>query len=151
MISTLRQLFQRDLLRLHDEISAYKSEANLWITSGEITNSGGNLSLHLVGNLNTFICGELGNSGYVRDRPAEFNDKNIPRATMLQQILDTRALVDQTLANLSPEDLEEMYSLELRSEKMTTGFFLMHLLAHLSYHLGQVNYHRRMLDVPPLN
>lgn len=146
MIPILRQLFQRDLTRLHDEISAYKSEANLWGTSGEITNSGGNLCLHLVGNLNTFICGELGNSGYVRDRPAEFNAKNIPRETLLRQVLETRELVDQTLADLPTESLDKIYSVQLRPEKMTTGLFLTYLLAHLSYHLGQVNYHRRLLD-----
>lgn len=146
MLPILRQLFQRDLTRLHDEVSAYKSESNLWITEGEITNSGGNLCLHLVGNLNTFICGELGNSGYVRDRPAEFNAKNIPRETLLQQVLDTQALVDQTLANLSPDILEKEYSVKLRPEKLTTGLFLTHLATHLSYHLGQLNYHRRLLD-----
>ncbi|WP_020569990.1 DinB family protein [Neolewinella persica] len=146
MIPILRQLLQRDLTRLHDEISAYTSEANLWITGGEITNSGGNLCLHLVGNLNTFICGELGHSGYIRDRPAEFNTKNIPRETLLRQVLETRELVDQTLANLPTDSLDEVYSVQLRPEKMTTGYFLTHLAMHLSYHLGQVNYHRRMLD-----
>ena len=146
MLPILRQLFQRDLTRLHDEVSAYKSEAKLWVASGEITNSGGNLCLHLVGNLNTFICGELGNSGYVRDRPAEFNAKNIPRETLLQQVLNTQALVDQTLANLSPDILEKEYSVKLRPEKLTTGLFLTHLATHLSYHLGQLNYHRRLLD-----
>lgn len=146
MLPILREIFHRDLTRLHDEISAYRSEANLWATSGEITNSGGNLCLHLVGNLNTFICGELGNSGYVRDRPAEFNAKNVPQETLLRQILETREIVDRTLASLSPDVLEQEYSVELRPEKMTTGFFLTHLVAHLSYHLGQVNYHRRLLD-----
>jgi uncharacterized damage-inducible protein DinB len=99
-----------------------------------------------VGNLNAFICGELGNSGYVRDRPAEFNDKNIPRETLLQQVMDTGELVDQTLANLSPESLDQEYPMRLWKEGMTTGFFLTHLVSHLSYHLGQVNYHRRLLD-----
>jgi uncharacterized damage-inducible protein DinB len=146
MLPILRQFFQRDLSRLHDEISTYKSEANLWITDGEITNSGGNLCLHLVGNLNTFICGELGDSGYVRDRHAEFNAKNIPRETLLQQVQETQKLVDQTLANLPPAILEEVYSVELRPEKMTTGLFLTHLATHLTYHLGQINYHRRLLD-----
>ena len=146
MIPILRQLFQRDLTRLHDEISAYKSEANLWITSGEITNSGGNLCLHLVGNLNAFICGELGNSGYVRDRPAEFNAKNIPQETLLRQVLETRELVDQVLASLPAESLGKEYPKRIWKEGMTTGFFLTHLVSHLSYHLGQVNYHRRLLD-----
>ncbi|MFT5999383.1 MAG: putative damage-inducible protein DinB [Neolewinella sp.] len=148
MIPILRQLFQRDLTRLHDEISAYNSEASLWATSSEITNSGGNLCLHLVGNLNTFICGELGNSGYVRDRPAEFNAKNILRETLLQQVLETRDLVDRTLADLPPDSLDKEYSVILRPEKITTGLFLTHLATHLTYHLGQINYHRRLLQEP---
>jgi hypothetical protein len=29
---------------------------------------------------------------------------------------------------------------------MTLGYFLIHLYGHFNYHLGQINYHRRLLD-----
>ena len=78
MINTLLQLFQRDLEKLKTEISSYKDEKKIWVISGEVKNSAGNLCLHLCGNLQHFIGAVLGNSGYVRNRDAEFTRKNVP-------------------------------------------------------------------------
>ncbi|WP_311136525.1 hypothetical protein [Hymenobacter cellulosilyticus] len=55
LTETLRQLFGRDLNRLHQEITQYQDEACIWHTEKAITNSAGNLCLHLVGNLRTYI------------------------------------------------------------------------------------------------
>ncbi len=146
MLPHLQDLFKRDLARLAGEISAYQSPENLWRTDGQISNSGGNLCLHLVGNLNTYIGGILGNSGYVRDRPAEFADRDVPVPQLLSAIAGTRRSVEETLAGLQPAQLEEIYPVQVFAEKMTTGYFLLHLTTHLAYHLGQINYHRRLLD-----
>lgn len=146
MIATLQSLFHRDLTTLHDEIAAYHEEANLWRIEGGITNSAGNLCLHLVGNLNTYICAEIGGSAYVRDRPAEFNSKDVPKRELLQMVENTRAEVAASLSKLTEEQLSEEYPLLVFREKTTTEFFLLHLTTHLTYHLGQVNYHRRLLD-----
>lgn len=145
---SLQSLFVRDLLRLKSEIEQYKNEDNLWLIEKEISNSTGNLCLHLIGNLNTFIGGELGKTGYVRDRPLEFSQKNIPRTELIQKIEETIEVVKQAIGNLNASDLDKDYPLvKVVEGGSSIGFMLIHLLGHLTYHLGQINYHRRLLDV----
>lgn len=142
----LKELFRRDLGILKQEIGAYKSEQKLWYIEKNIANSGGNLCLHLVGNLNAFIGAELGGTGYIRNRPLEFSTKNVPQQKLLQMIDDTAAVIDATLDKLTDQDLENEYPKLVFEQKTTTGYFLGHLAVHLTYHLGQINYHRRLLD-----
>jgi uncharacterized damage-inducible protein DinB len=143
----LSELFERDLRRLKGEISAFKDESAIWHTSGAVSNSPGNLVLHLVGNLNHYIGAVLGDSGYIRKREAEFARKHVARQTLLEQIDVTRQVVLKTLAGIPDDDLAKTYPLEvLGKTDMSTGFFLCHLSTHLNYHLGQVNYHRRLVD-----
>ena len=146
VIETLKKIFQRDLEKLKQEIIAYKNESNLWRIEKGIANSAGNLCLHLVGNLNTYIGAEIGKTGYVRDRDREFSQKNIPKDELVKRIEETIAVVANGLSKLKEEDLEKEYSLLVFKEKTSTGYFLTHLAVHLGYHLGQVNYHRRLLD-----
>lgn len=149
IIETLKDLYHRDLKKLRTEIEGYSNEASMWKVSGEIPNSGGNLALHLVGNLKHFIGAVLGDSGYVRERDLEFTLKNTPRAELLKMIDETMADVAAGLDKLTPEQLEQVYPVVVfadRTEPMTTGWFLVHLATHLNYHLGQINYHRRLFD-----
>ena len=146
LVQTLKKLFERDLGKLRNEIESYKNESNLWIIDKGIANSAGNLCLHLVGNLKTYIGKELGGTGYIRNRDLEFSQKDIPQAVLLKMIDETIVTVDKALDTVTDQQLEEKYPVIVFTEKMTTGFFLVHLLAHLSYHLGQINYHRRLLD-----
>ena len=143
---TLIKLFKRDLSKLKEEINGYKVESNLWLTSGEITNSAGNLGLHLVGNLNHFIGAALGNTGYIRQRDLEFSLKNVPRIELIKQIDDTMVIVENTLSKLTPQDLEQEYKHRVFEKQTSTEYFLVHLAMHLAYHLGQVNYHRRLIE-----
>lgn len=146
IVSVLQSLFERDLKRLKKEIELYKKEQHLWYVEEGISNSAGNLCLHLIGNLNAFIGAELGNSGYVRDRDLEFSAKNVSRDELLANIDATAEVVKNTLANLSETQLAVAYPVVVFKEEMTTGWFLVHLATHLNYHLGQINYHRRLLD-----
>ncbi|WP_299679419.1 DUF1572 family protein [uncultured Dokdonia sp.] len=145
-IHTLQQLYKRDLTRLKTEITSYTKEENLWIIDGDIANSGGNLCLHLLGNLNAFIGAQIGKTGYVRDREFEFTGKNVPVTTLVKQIDDTIQAVQEALALVDNEMLISQYPIQVFNEKMTYEFFLIHLSSHLTYHLGQINYHRRLLD-----
>ncbi|WP_185155125.1 DinB family protein [Chryseobacterium sp. c4a] len=147
IIESLKSLYSRDLNKLKAEIEAYQKEENLWITDKNISNSAGNLCLHLVGNLNHFIGEQLGNTGYVRERDLEFSLKNVPRAELIEKVAATEIMVNNVLSQLSEEDLKEEYSRMPSEDKMSTGYFLIHLIAHLDYHLGQINYHRRLLDI----
>ena len=146
VIGTLQKIFNRDLEKLKQEIASYRNESNLWKVDKSIANSSGNLCLHLVGNLNTYIGAEIGKTGYVRNRDLEFSLKNIPQAQLVKMIEDTIVVVEDGLSKLNENDLEKEYSLLVFKEKTSTGFFLIHMAAHLDYHLGQINYHRRLLD-----
>ncbi|WP_185117063.1 DinB family protein [Chryseobacterium phocaeense] len=143
---SLKSLYSRDLNTLKKEIEAYQNEENLWKTDKNIANSAGNLCLHLVGNLNHFIGAQLGNTGYVRHRDLEFSLKDVPRAELIEKIESTIVMIDTVLSQLSEDDLKKEYPLVVFEAKMTTDYFLIHLVAHLDYHLGQINYHRRLLD-----
>ncbi len=143
---SLLEIFERDLNKLITEINAYKDENNLWLIKEGISNSAGNLCLHLIGNLNHFIGAVLGNSGYVREREKEFSLKNIPRKELISNLEKTIAVVKTSLTNLPEAEMEKLFPLEVFGKPMTTGFMLVHLTTHLTYHLGQINYHRRLLD-----
>jgi len=143
---SLLEIFERDLNKLITEINAYKDENNLWLIKEGISNSAGNLCLHLIGNLNHFIGAVLGNSGYVREREKEFSLKNIPRKELIGNLEKTIAVVKTSLTNLPEAEMEKLFPLEVFGKPMTKGFMLVHLTTHLTYHLGQINYHRRLLD-----
>ncbi|WP_261510597.1 DinB family protein [Chryseobacterium paludis] len=143
---SLKSLYTRDLNKLKSEIEAYQNEESIWLIDKHISNSAGNLCLHLVGNLSHFVGAILGHSGYIRNRELEFSLKNIPRTELIQQIESTIEVVNSSLDKLTDSHLKNEYPLEALGYKMTTEYFLIHLIGHLSYHLGQINYHRRLLD-----
>jgi uncharacterized damage-inducible protein DinB len=145
IIETLVQLYQRDLERLKIEVGQYNSEDSLWAVSDGVTNSAGNLALHLIGNLKHFIGAVLGGSGYVRDRDSEFAIKGTKRDDLISEIEEAAEMVADTLKKLAADDLSKTYPIEVFGHPMTTEYFLIHLSTHLNYHLGQINYHRRLL------
>lgn len=147
MIHIFSTLFYRDLNKLKTEIMLYTKEENLWITEKNISNTAGNLCLHISGNLNHFIGKQLGGTDYIRDRALEFSAKNVARASLLEGIEETIEMVEETFGKMDPSILNTTYPIEVFGEPVTTGYFLAHLATHLSYHLGQINYHRRLLDI----
>lgn len=144
----LAEIYERDLGKLKSEIAQFSNEDDLWKTAGGVTNSAGNLCLHICGNLDHFFGAVLGGSGYVRDRDSEFTSKDASRAEMLANIDSTLDVVRSTIAGLTEADLDKPYPIEVFGHPMTTGYFLVHLTTHLNYHLGQINYHRRLLSNP---
>ncbi|MGJ1318497.1 DUF1572 family protein [Sphingobacterium spiritivorum] len=146
LIDTLQKLFERDLQKLRIEILLYKHEENLWIAEKGIANSAGNLCLHLIGNLNTYIGYEIGKTGYIRHRELEFSLRDIPRAELIRHLDDTITTVRDSLNTLSESDLYKEYPILVLDQKTSVMYFLVHLTTHLAYHLGQINYHRRLLD-----
>lgn len=149
LTDTLRPLFRRDLNRVQQELTLYLDEQRIWYVAPGIANSAGNLCLHLIGNLNTYIGAELGGIAYTRHRELEFSLQSIPRLELLAKLTETSRIVDETLGNLAPGILAQEYPLLVFEEKTSTEYFLVHLATHLTYHLGQINYHRRMLDAGP--
>ncbi len=140
------EILVRDLQKLATEVSAFKNEENLWKVQGTISNSSGNLVLHLCGNLQHFIGAVLGNSGYIRNRDEEFLKKNISKKNLLTEIEKTIEAVKTGMSTLTDEDLYKEYPVEVFGKHSSKAFFLIHLTAHLDYHLGQINYLRRVLE-----
>ena len=147
MIKSLNKLFERDLDKLIKEVSLYSSESILWISGEEISKSGGNLAIHLCGNLQHFIGATLGNTGYIRDRPFEFHGKDVPRAQIIADIKTTKEVIKKVFSEMDADQLNEPYPINVFGFEMSNVFFMVHLQGHLNYHLGQINYHRRLLDV----
>ena len=138
--------YEIELNKLITEIELYKNEENIWRIDKNISNSAGNLTLHLIGNLHTFIGKEIGKTNYVRNRELEFSQKNVSRAMLINSINDTIGMVRKSLLDLSDVELRNNYSVLKFSKVETNEYLLVHLIKHLTYHLGQINYHRRFMD-----
>lgn len=141
----ITNVITRELKALRREIETYPSDADLWEVRPGITNPGGNLALHLAGNLQYFLGNVLGQNGYVRNRDAEFASKDVPRAELLREIDNALAAVESGMSRISEADLAKPYPEAVGGVESTTGAFLAHFATHLAYHLGQVDYHRRIL------
>ncbi len=143
MLEHLRTLFVRDIDALRVEVGLYPDDGLLWREVPGCPNSGGNLALHLVGNLRHFIGAQLGGTGYVRDRDAEFAARGISRAQLQAGIEQASAEVARTLLALDPARLKEPFFLPPNVKPIETGLWLLQTSCHLAYHLGQIDYHRR--------
>jgi len=146
IIDNLKTLFTRDLKRLITEIELYHTETDIWKIKGQINNSAGHLCLHLVGNMNTYIGKELGQTGYIRNRELEFTSEAVPRQELIQKVKNTIEMIHQTLDNIEKNLLEAEYPVLVFDHKTSTEFMLVHLSTHLAYHPGQINYHRRLIE-----
>ena len=144
MTHSLISLFQRDLAKLVKELEAYPNEESLWVVAHDIKNPAGNLALHLVGNLNQFIGVVLGGTTYQRNRDAEFGSKNVSQAELISVVQETYDMIESVLKDINVFALEQPYPQEVLGYPMTTSYFLLHLYGHLNWHLGQINYHRRL-------
>jgi Protein of unknown function (DUF1572) len=144
--TVLAGLYERDLQKLIEEVSLFRSEDDLWKTTGAIKNTAGNLALHLIGSFNYFFGTQLANTGYVRNRDQEFAQKDVPRQELIQQLERLIPLVKGTLNSLTDTGLEKPFPIPFDGGGQSCTYVLVRLLAHLSYHLGQINYLRRALE-----
>jgi hypothetical protein len=142
----IASLYERDIRRLIEEINLFKSEENVWKICGTINNSSGNLALHIIGGLNFLIGATLSHTPYVRNRDQEFSEKGIERKFIVEQLEALIPLINKALNQLTQEQMDADYPRFFDKEGATNSYVLTQLLLHLNYHLGQVNYLRRMLE-----
>jgi uncharacterized damage-inducible protein DinB len=142
-LATIQLLIRRELGAVRREIEAYPDDESLWRAVPGMPNTGGTLVLHIAGNLQHFFGAALAKDGYVRDRDAEFARRNVSRAELLNGIDAALASVDKTIKKLKDADLAAPFPELVAKKKFNTGVWLAHLATHLSYHLGQIDYHRR--------
>jgi uncharacterized damage-inducible protein DinB len=145
LTTSLLTLFQRELAALRREVEAYARDEQLWQTVPGVANVGGTLILHLAGNLQHFLGARLGNTGYVRHRDAEFSRRGLSRRELIAEIDAAVRAVRAGFANLTDAHLVNDYPEVIDGRAVTIGQYLMHLTSHLAYHLGQVDYHRRLV------
>lgn len=144
--ATIAKLYERHLNKLLEEVNLFTNENQLWKTVGGTNNSAGNLTLHLIGGLNYLIGTQLGKTGYVRDRDAEFVIKGVGRSVLNRQLRELIEMINNTLHSISSEHLEGEYPIMFDDGKRSISYVLIQLLAHLNYHLGQINYLRRIIE-----
>jgi hypothetical protein len=137
-------ILTRDLHTLRREVEAYPDEHQLWKIAPGITNPGGTLVLHLVGNLQHYVGKHLGGTSYVRDRPAEFARRNVPRPELLAEI-DAAEKAVAALRKVDESTLRKEFPEAVGGSVVQTGEFLVHIACHFTYHLGQIDYHRRLV------
>lgn len=140
---SLATFYERDIRLMMSELSAFKDELNVWETAGSVRNSSGNLVLHIIGGSNYLVGAKLGNTDYVRNRDLEFSKKNIPRPMLLRDLEELIPMIKQVLANV---DLDADYPMMFDGAIRSNGYVLLQLSLHLNYHLGQINYLRRILE-----
>jgi uncharacterized damage-inducible protein DinB len=141
----LIEMLENDLGKLKNEINLYKDEKDIWIVKGEISNSAGNLCLHLLGNLNHFIGHLIGGTRYQRDRELEFSDKNIQRTELNERIDALIEVIKKSLPKIKDEDMYKTFPEKVSGKIREYGFTLIYFTNHFNYHLGQINYHRRLI------
>lgn len=140
----LSNFFERDIRKLTEEINLFRNEDNLWKTIGSVKNTSGNLALHIIGGTHYLIGALLANSGYVRNRDEEFITTGIARKDIVSKLADLIPMINQTLGTI---DMDAQYPIMFDGGNRTNSYVLIQLLAHLNYHLGQVNYLRRALEI----
>lgn len=142
----LANFYERDLRKLIEEVNLFKKEEDLWKTVGTVKNSSGNLVLHLIGGLNHYFGAILAQTGYVRNRPLEFSQKDVPGKELTAGLEALIPVIRQTLHALTPEKMDTEFPVMFDDAKNSHTYVLTQLLVHLNYHLGQINYLRRILE-----
>jgi len=141
----LATLFRRDLAKLIQHIESFPSDESLWQVLPGVSNAAGNLALHLQGNLREYVGRQLGQLSYVRNRPLEFSARGLSKREVCAQLTELRDAIPTVIEDLSEQQLEMEYPEVVLERATSTREFLIHLYGHLNWHLGQVNYLRRIL------
>jgi uncharacterized damage-inducible protein DinB len=145
LLEAVAAILDRDLQTLRRQVEAYPDDDALWQLPEGAPNSAGTLVLHLTGNIQHFFGARLGGSGFVRDRPAEFSARGVSRAALLGQIEAARGAVRAAAKQVDDAALRRDFPEIVGGVRVTTGEYLIHLVSHFTYHLGQVDYHRRLV------
>jgi hypothetical protein len=145
-ITAFAHFYAQGIEKMAEELKLFHHEEEIWKVTGDISNSAGNLTLHLIGNLNHFIGAQLGKTGYVRDRDNEFVSRDVHRDVLIRMVNETKVMTEKVLNSLTSEDLLKIYPLNTFGEGKTIGFILIMMIGHLNYHLGQINYLRRFFS-----
>lgn len=160
LAADLTRLLLRELAAFEREIDLFPDDETLWAVVPGIANPAGTLALHIAGNLQYFVGAVLGGTGYVRNREAEFSARGLTRDGVRAELRAATTAVRHALPGLTDEALRQPYPAAPGGLAVRTDLWLMHLVAHTAFHLGQAGYLRRCvtqdttsagpLPLPPL-
>jgi hypothetical protein len=139
------RLLVRELEGLKREIQLFPDDEAVWRTVPGVTNSAGNLAIHVAGGLQYLVGSVLGGTGYVRDRETEFGRRSGTRAEIVTELDHAIVVVGDVLSKLPADSLAAEFPEPVMGMRLRTGLFLLHLCAHAGFHLGQAGYLRRMM------
>jgi len=141
----IAMMLVRELEGFEREVSLFPDDEMVWKTMPGVTNSAGNLAMHVAGNLQHYIGAVLGGTGYVRNREAEFSRRSGTRAEIVFELRQAATILSQVLRNVPEEKLVGEFPEALMGMRFRTSTLLVHLCAHAGFHLGQAGYLRRAL------
>jgi hypothetical protein len=145
LASDITRLLVRELDGFKRELALFSDEALLWRAVPGVTNSAGNLALHVAGGLQYLVGSVLGHTGYVRDREAEFARRDVPRDAVDAELDRAAWVVREVLSRLPEAAFNAPFPEPVLGVTFKTRLFLLHLCAHAAFHLGQAGYVRRAL------
>jgi uncharacterized damage-inducible protein DinB len=139
LAEVLTDRFTANAARVH-ELAAPLTNSQFWQKPYPYGNSFGHLALHLTGNLNYYIGAQIAKTGYVRDRPREFNDPNPPsKDEALKRFEEAVQMVVAAVRAQSPDDWSIEYS-GTGTDAKNPLEMVVQCAAHMQHHIGQMIY-----------
>jgi uncharacterized damage-inducible protein DinB len=120
------------------------SDEQLWWRPNDVSNSIGNLILHLNGNVRQWLVASFNHLGDTRDRPAEFNQRApLSGSELLAKLGATLEQALAILARLTEADLHATF--EIQGYRVTGLNAVYQVVEHFGLHYGQILYITKML------
>src|SRR5262245_11524857 len=136
MLSDIRRLITRDLEGFQREIALFPDDESIWRTAPGVTNSAGNLAVHVCGGLQYCVGAVLGGEAYVRDREAEFGRRSGSRDDVIAELARTMVVVNAALSGPAHAWIGKPFPIAVNGLALRTEMFLLHLVSHIAFHLG---------------
>ena len=123
-----------------DEIN----EGQLWTKPSPVSNSIGNIILHLCGNITQYILSALGQVEDSRDRPKEFSaEGGYNRSELISKLEKTVLDANEVIKSMDENRLLKIY--KVQGEELSGVGIIVHVTEHYSYHTGQVAFYTKLL------
>jgi len=120
------------------------SEDQLWKKPSPVSNSIGNIILHLCGNITQYILSALGQVEDKRDRPKEFSaEGGYNRAELFSKLEKTVSDANKVIKGMNKKKLLKIY--KVQGEELSGVGIIVHVTEHYSYHTGQVAFYTKLL------
>lgn len=135
----------KEYKKLAEKSFAQLKDADFHFVPNEASNSIAVIIQHMHGNMVSRWTNFLTEDGEKpgRDREAEFNDKQLPRETLMKLWEEGWKVVLDTLESLEEKDLDK--TITIRTQPLVVVDAILRQQCHYSYHAGQIVYLARMI------